>query len=144
MIHIIGTPGQQVSLKDALAKVSATTSAKLRPHCQSCKCHKKASKTTARASKPRKKSGPQISCLDGCGDITNPGRKFRPGHDARLKSKMGKASVGEIGYEFLANPLIIDGLESLIAEGLGEDVIGGRDGYSVYAILQMAENAQDS
>ena len=35
-------------------------------------------------------------CLCGCEDLNNPGSKFRPGHDAKLKSLLSKAKDGTL------------------------------------------------
>lgn len=43
------------------------------------------------------KTGGTTHCLCGCGSANNPGSKFNMGHDARLKSVIGKVSKGVEG-----------------------------------------------
>ena len=138
MQNIIGQPGQQITitLGDALAKVSATAKAKKKPHCQTCDCHAPAK--VAKATPQKKSKKPQISCLCGCGEITNPGRKFRTGHDARHKRDMAKADSGVTDYSFLT-PAVAAGLRTLIANGQGDEIIGGVTGHKITDILAMAE-----
>ncbi len=44
----------------------------------------------------KKPKGESIYCLDGCGQKTRPGSKFKPGHDARLKSMLLKLSREQV------------------------------------------------
>ena len=106
------------------------------PHCESCSCHRTATQTPTPKTKSKK---PQIGCLCGCGEVTNPGRKFRTGHDARHKRDMAKAEAGVTDYSFLT-PSIAAGLRTLIANGQGDEVIGGVTGHTITDILAMAEN----
>ena len=48
------------------------------------------------AAPPPSKKNPYPSCLCGCGDLNNPGSKFKPGHDAKLKSLMSRAKEGKL------------------------------------------------
>jgi len=44
------------------------------------------------------KTGGSTHCLCGCGTANNPGSKFQMGHDARLKSIIGKVAGGIEGF----------------------------------------------
>lgn len=61
-----------------------------------------------------------VPCMDGCGLMANPGRFFKPGHDARLKSQLIKISEGGPGE-------IADEVKPLLSETL----FGGRFAFMV-------------
>ena len=44
------------------------------------------------------KTGGTTHCLCGCGSANNPGSRFQMGHDARLKSVLGKVENGVDGF----------------------------------------------
>lgn len=55
---------------------------------------KKKSKAPA-APAPAKASVPVVACGCGCGETANPGRLYRPGHDARHAGQVGRALVAK-------------------------------------------------
>ena len=59
---------------------------------------------------------PYPYCLCGCGRENNPGRKFKQGHDARVKSrikkvKSGKESADTLPDELIAAAMTVPGFE---------------------------------
>lgn len=59
---------------------------------------------------------PYLYCLCGCGRENNPGRKFKQGHDARVKSrikkvKSGKESADTLPDELIAAAMTVPGFE---------------------------------
>ena len=46
---------------------------------------------------------PEGTCQDGCGQAVNKGRRFRQGHDARLRGILGRAYRGGEEVAFVMN-----------------------------------------
>lgn len=67
---------------------------------------KKAPAKEAPASKPTKATVPTVACGCGCGAQANPGRLYRPGHDARHAGAVGRALAAKApGAEEAASAL---------------------------------------
>ena len=60
--------------------------------------------TTEAPAVPKGKKGGTPNCLCGCGHVNNPGSKFQPGHDARVKGMLSRAEndKSEVGFSFPA------------------------------------------
>jgi hypothetical protein len=54
----------------------------------------KTNKTAVNKAKKDILSGKSMKCECGCGEIVNPGKRFKQGHDAKLKSILLKAAKG--------------------------------------------------
>ncbi len=69
------------------------------------------SKSTSKNDKSGSKNAPVGKCEDGCGATANPGRRFLPGHDAKLASLLQRAADGEMAKATLPK-LVRDNLSS--------------------------------
>ena len=52
------------------------------------------------------KNNPFPSCLCGCTGLNNPGSKFKPGHDAKLKTPLSKVKEGKLRIDDLPGVLV--------------------------------------
>ena len=74
-------------------------------------------------------NNPYPYCLCGCAAENNPGSRFKPGHDARLKSKLDQVKSGKLGADAIPYEVI---------EAARNDPAFKVVGYTAEEILKLA------